>query len=157
MLVTADALVAHAVGDYILQSSWMATEKTKRNLAAAAHAVTYSIPFLLLTRSPLALAFIAGTHFVVDRWRLARYVVWARNFLAPKHVFKVGIARVPPTVMFDFKDLEVEAQYQRNHPWSECSKTGEHEDKPDWLAVWLLIVVDNILHVLLNALALRYL
>ena len=30
-MFTADQLVAHAVGDYILQSHWMATEKTKGN------------------------------------------------------------------------------------------------------------------------------
>lgn len=34
MLVTADQLVAHAVGDYILQSDWMANEKTKQHTAA---------------------------------------------------------------------------------------------------------------------------
>ena len=44
MLFTADQLVAHAVGDYILQSHWMATEKTKQHFAAAAHAVVYTLP-----------------------------------------------------------------------------------------------------------------
>ena len=48
-MFTADQLVAHAVGDYILQSDWMANEKTKRSLAAAVHALTYALPFLLLT------------------------------------------------------------------------------------------------------------
>lgn len=31
-MFTADQFVAHLVGDYILQSHWMATEKTKRFL-----------------------------------------------------------------------------------------------------------------------------
>lgn len=54
-MFTADQIVAHLVGDYILQSHWMATEKTKRSIAAATHAITYTLPFLLLTRSPAAL------------------------------------------------------------------------------------------------------
>jgi hypothetical protein len=78
-MFTADQIVAHLVGDYILQSDWMAGEKTKRSIAAAVHAVTYTLPFLFLTQSPAALALVAGTHFVIDRWRLARYVCWVKN------------------------------------------------------------------------------
>jgi len=126
-VITADQLVAHAVGDYILQSDWMATEKTKQNLAAAAHALTYGIPFLFLAPSPLALAVIIGTHFVIDRFRLARYLVWAKNWLGP------------------------------NRPWSECVATGYPADRPAWLTVWLLIIADNVLHVLINGLSLYYL
>ena len=79
MFVTGDQIIAHLVGDYLLQSHWMATEKTKRGVAAAAHAITYTLPFLFLTLDPLGLGLIAGTHFVIDRWRLARFVVWAKN------------------------------------------------------------------------------
>jgi len=104
----------------------MANEKTKRSLAAAVHALTYALPFLLLTTSPAALAVIAGTHFVIDRWRLARFVVFAKNFLAP--------SRTWPT-------------------WERCQGTGYDKDRPPFLAVWLLIIADNVLHVLINALA----
>jgi hypothetical protein len=126
-VITADQLVAHAVGDYILQSDWMATEKTKQNAAAAAHAFTYTLPFLFLTRSLAALAVICGTHFAIDRWRLARYVVWLKNWMGP------------------------------NRPWSECVATGYPADRPAWLTVWLLIIADNTMHVLCNGLALRFL
>lgn len=78
-MFTADQIVAHLVGDYILQSHWMATEKTKQSFAAAAHAICYTMPFVLITQSALALGIICGTHFVIDRWRLARFVVWAKN------------------------------------------------------------------------------
>lgn len=78
-MFTADQLVAHAVGDYILQSDWMATRKTSSSVAAAAHAICYTLPFLLITQAPAALAVICGTHFVIDRWRLARFVVWLKN------------------------------------------------------------------------------
>lgn len=78
-MFTADQIVAHLVGDYIFQSHWMATEKTKRSVAAAAHAICYTLPFLLITQSAAAIAVICGTHFLIDRYRLARFVVWAKN------------------------------------------------------------------------------
>jgi Protein of unknown function (DUF3307) len=124
MFVTADQLVAHAVGDYIIQSDWMATEKTKQHTAAAVHAVTYTLPFLLLTQSAAALAVICVTHFIIDRWRLARFVVWAKNYPWPG-----------------------------SHAWAECRATGSPPDCPPYLSVWLLIIADNIMHVLCNAAA----
>lgn len=127
-MITADQLLAHAVGDYIIQSDWMATEKTRESLAAAVHAVTYALPFLFLTTSAAALAVIVGTHFVIDRWRLARFVCWAKNWPWPG-------AR----------------------PWSECAATGYHNERPPWPSVWLLIIADNIMHVAINGAALRWL
>ena len=129
-MITADQLLAHATGDYLLQSDWMANEKTSKSLAALAHALSYTVPFLFLTSSWPALAVIAGTHFVIDRWRLARYVVWAKNLLGPKRF---------------------------RYSWAECKATGYHKDRPPWMAVWLLIVADNVMHVAINGLALRYL
>lgn len=125
-MITADQLVAHALGDYVIQSDWMAQEKTARSLAALAHALAYTLPFLFLTRSWLALLVIAATHFVIDRWRLARCLVWAKNLAAPRRY---------------------------RHPWAECVGTGYHKDRPAWLAVWLLIAADNTLHVLCNGAA----
>ncbi len=129
-MITADQLVAHAFGDYIMQSHWMASEKRTNMLACAAHAFTYSLPFLFLTQSPLALAFVCLTHFGIDHWALARYVVYAKNLLAP-------------------------ARYR--FPWIVCAETGYAKETPAWLAVWLYIAADNILHVLCNGLALEYL
>jgi hypothetical protein len=123
-------LLAHLFGDYVLQSDWMANEKTKRWWPAVAHAITYGLPFLLVTRSPAALAVIVVTHAVIDRYRLARHVVWAKNFLAPRSYW---------------------------HPWSECSATGYHQDRPVWLAVWLLIIADNAMHLAINGAAVMWL
>lgn len=108
----------------------MANEKTKQHVAALMHAAVYSLSFLLLRPSVLAFAVILGTHFLIDRYRLARYVVFGKNFLAPPAVFPV---------------------------WANCVGTGYPSERPPWLAVWLLIIADNILHVVINGLALRYL
>jgi len=65
-------LLAHLVGDYVLQTHKMAVRKTSSTLWAVVHAFFYTLPFLLLTQAPLALAVIFGTHAVIDRLALAR-------------------------------------------------------------------------------------
>jgi Protein of unknown function (DUF3307) len=77
--VTGLQLVCHGIGDYVLQSDWMANEKNKKSRAALVHALTYTAPFLLATQNLLSLAAICITHFVVDRWRLARYLCYAKK------------------------------------------------------------------------------
>ena len=53
-------LVCHLVGDYLLQNDWMAQGKTSRWGPALAHAASYTLPFLFLTTSWKALAFICN-------------------------------------------------------------------------------------------------
>ena len=129
--ITADQLLAHAIGDYIIQSHWMATEKTKNNFAAFLHAISYALPFLFLRPSYAALAIIVITHFIIDRWRLARLLVTYKNALT---------------------DFSSEHTYK---PF--WTPTGYPADTPPWLAFWLLIIADNIMHAVINGLALRYL
>jgi hypothetical protein len=74
-----EQLLAHLVGDYILQTDRMAQRKTGSWLWAIMHGLTYSLPFMLLRPSLAALAAIAASHIVIDRYRLARFVVMAKN------------------------------------------------------------------------------
>ncbi len=85
------------------------------------------MPFLLITQEPLALGIIAGSHFVIDRWRLARMLIWAKN-----------------------------RPWPGSRPWSECRATGYPPDLPVWMSTWLMILVDNILHLLINGIAIHY-
>lgn len=117
-------VLAHLAGDYLIQSDWMAAEKTKRWWPAVAHGLSYTLPYLLVTQSPLALAVIAGTHIVIDHWRLARHVCWVKNQLAPE-------------------------RYRSK--WSDCIGTGYPADKAPFMAVWLMIIADNTLHLAINA------
>lgn len=69
-------LIAHLLGDYCLQNQWMADNKTKRHAVALAHVLLYTSVFVILcTTSWKALAVIGGTHFFIDRYRLAKYWV----------------------------------------------------------------------------------
>lgn len=126
-MYTADQIVAHLVGDFVLQSDWIAGKKTSSSFVTAIHVVLYTLPFTLITQEPIALAIIAGTHFVIDRWRLARHVAWAFNRLWPG-----------------------------SRPWSECSKTGFSPDLPPYLATWLMIITDSTMHIVINGLAIHY-
>jgi len=127
-MFTADQLVAHVVGDYLLQSEWMAARKTSQSKAALVHCLFYLIPFLFITQNPYTLAVIGGSHFVLDRWHLAKYVIWLKN-----------------------------RPWPGSDSWYERSTTGFPPDTPPWLAGWLLIIVDNTLHVLINGVAIHYL
>jgi hypothetical protein len=114
-------------GDYVVQSDWMAQSKTSAHLPAAAHAISYAACFLPITRNPKALAVIGLSHFVIDRWRLARYVCWLKNQASPK---------------------------AWRYPWGQGRKTGYLDERPAWMTVWLMIIADNTAHLAINHCAL---
>ena len=122
-----EQLILHLIGDYITQSDWMASNKTRRTWPALCHTVVYSVPFFLIGSAP-AVGVIFLTHFFIDRFRLVRYLVWAKNWISPGY-----------------------------YPWADCSETGYHKNVPVWLATWLMIVCDNTLHLVCNYCALRWL
>lgn len=137
-----ELLLCHLVGDYCLQNQAMATNKTHSSLWCLVHVTLYTLPFLFLTQSPLALSIIAGTHFLIDRFSLA--AMWTRfygigcssEFWTPKQI--------------------------PNHPWefgpSTCQLVDnpEWEEAPDYLRVWLRIIVDNTWHLAINYFAVGY-
>lgn len=128
-----EILLCHLVGDYVLQDDWMARNKTKSWFVAGVHAFSYTLAYLWLTQSLFTLLIIGVTHLLIDRFRLARFVVYGRNRLLPGGYV---------------------------HPWSDCAVTGSlDEDKggpPAWLAVWVMIIVDNTMHLLINWWALTF-
>jgi hypothetical protein len=164
MLTSADQFLCHLIGDYLLQSDWMAQVKVKKSTACLAHAFFYTLSFSFLTHSWKALLIIAGSHFIIDRWRLARYLCWAKNFLAPKWIeWGKPVETKEPNVIAGYangasKVLEYGwvQPLVRNHPWAECVGTGYHKDRPLWLTCWLLFIADNTLHLICNGLALKY-
>lgn len=119
-------ICAHLVGDYILQSDWMATQKTKSPWPCAAHALCYTIPFAFVMPTWQPLLFVAATHFIIDHWRLARYVCWGKNILGPKSFM---------------------------YTWEGNEATGFRPETPSFMAVWLMIITDNAMHMLCNGLA----
>lgn len=129
-MFTVEQLIAHVAGDYLLQSDWMATRKRESLIACLVHAVFYTLPFLFLTQRPEPLIFIAGSHLVIDYLGVARYLCFAKNYLAPPWAWPI---------------------------WQRCNSTGYDHARPAWLTTWLYIIVDNLLHVCCNAGALKWL
>lgn len=128
--VTGDQLWAHALGDYVVQSDWMALHKRTSVFACGVHAISYSVGFWIIGASWTQLLFIAGTHFVIDHLAIARYIVWFKNKI------------------WDWKTYP---------SFAECDRTGYPNVGDAWMTVWLYIIVDNLLHVTCNAIAFRLL
>jgi len=122
-----EQLILHLMGDFVFQSDWMANNKTKRSWPALCHVLVYGLPFLLIG-SPWAVLAICVSHFFIDRFRLVRYLMWAKNWLSPVR-----------------------------HPWAECSVTGFHKSNPEWLSTWLMIAADATIHLICNYFAIRWL
>jgi hypothetical protein len=141
-----EQLLLHLLGDYVTQTDWMAQNKTRSKVAALLHAAIYTLPFLLLTQSTPALFCIFFSHYLIDHYRLARYVVFAKNWLTSPHKGD------PISIL-----------------WSFSSKTGYQTDVPEhlhhiygpnhpmWMATWLMIIADNMLHLGINYACLRWL
>lgn len=128
MGLIAAILVAHLVGDYLLQSHWMAVEKVNKWLPAIVHGIVYTLPFLFITQSIPALLVIAGTHVVIDHYRLAKHISWFKNQFGPK-----------------------------NYRPKDLSNNGYAEEVPGWMSVWLMIITDNTVHILINIAAVMWL
>ena len=129
-------IVAHLLADYVLQNDWMAREKTKRWTPAVVHGyvhlLVYAALFVILDVDAsflsvmTALLVIGGTHTLIDRYRLAKHVIWAVNQVAPRG---------------------------ERYPWSQARENGGYAaGKPAWMSTWLMIIVDNTMHLTINAL-----
>ena len=128
-------VLAHFIGDYFLQSDWMAQGKTEKWWPAIAHGLTYGIPFaiiLLVTFGwvlpvGLALLIIVGTHTLIDHYRWAKQIGWLKNQFAPKRT---------------------------RYSWEEGkANAGYSANTPVWLSTWLMIITDNVIHIVINFLA----
>jgi len=117
-LALAIGFVLHLVGDYLLQNDWMAQEKVKNWFPCFVHCFLYAMPFgvVLLWGSPF-IWLVFGSHYLIDRYRLAQY--WIRLV---------------------------------NWKW-DGDNFGYSEEKPKWMSVWLMIIVDNTFHVLFNSIS----
>lgn len=141
-------LLAHLVGDYILQTDRMAREKTRSSRWAFIHAAVYAAcyaPLAFYAPRPLfALYVILVTHFFIDRYRLARYVVEAKNWITDPWINRVTFWRGRGHVYVPARNPNF------------ATSTGYDAEAPAWMTVWLFIIADNTLHLLINTWALQW-
>jgi hypothetical protein len=140
-------LFAHLIGDYFLQSDWMALQKNKKSLNCFVHVLVYSLPFILFfTPSPLAWFAIISTHFFIDRFQLAKYLIWVKNHLNPTLSY------------FPFSVCKLTGYFDDTSIGEMRSRGGLLESpRPQFITVWLYIITDNALHLMCNYLALKFL
>lgn len=60
-------IYAHLIGDYLIQTDWMAKNKKISSLACLLHVICYLIPFMFTKLSYLAILVIGIEHFIQDR------------------------------------------------------------------------------------------
>ena len=127
-------LLLHLWGDYCLQPGLWAVNKRKQFKYALLHSIQYGFVFWVMGLTPWfscsfsALLIIVLTHAVIDRFYPSRYLIFIKNWIV-----------------------------EPNLKWEDCAATGYPASMPAWLAVWLMIVVDNTLHLTINAIALALL
>lgn len=123
-----EQILAHLIGEFITQTNSIGQRKGSQWLAALIHALIYTLGFIFITQSPAALVTVFATHVLIDRFRLARFVIFAKN--------KIGDRRLK---------------------WDDCRATGVHKEVPVWLAMYIYIATDATLHLCFNFMALRWL
>ena len=74
-------LIGHLIGDFLLQTGWMARQKKTRWAPLLAHALVYALAIRLATGWGLvALAIVVASHILLDGSDLARrYIAWVKG------------------------------------------------------------------------------
>lgn len=146
-------LFLHFLGDYFAQTHWMAVNKVKSWWAAFVHALVYSIPFLYLGGF-WAWTVIFGTHLLIDRFSLAKYLIYAKNAITDDRFYpKIG-SRVMNSGSAGW-GLYVD---WLKHDFELNEKNfGFSPQTPMAISFFCYVVTDNTLHILINYLALKFL
>ncbi len=150
--------LCHVIGDFWLQSDWMAMNKNKKTWNCLIHVLIYTACFLLLTTSWKALLFIGVTHFIFDRFPvLIKRTIWLKNH------FPTG--DYPPyewcdsTGYFDDSPYNTYKLNEKREAWVRGNVLNDWYGNPRhfFITIWLYIFCDNSLHLLCNLIALTLL
>lgn len=145
-------LLCHLVGDFILQSDWMAMSKNKSTLHCLVHCLIYTSCFLVLTVSWKALLFIFVTHFIIDRFPIiVKRLLWTKNHFPTFNY--------PPFEYCDTTGYYDDSPYNTKRFGQNAFIDKFHESivgKPRlfFITIWLYIITDNTLHLICNGIAL---
>lgn len=120
-------LLAHLIGDYVLQSHFLALNKKKSSNPNSSyyctiHALLYCIPFLLFGYGILSVILIGIAHYFVDH----------------------SDDLIPTLIKTKNEMLDIEDKYDYT------DETGFPADTPAYLSTWLNIIMDNTVHLTIN-------
>ena len=148
-------LIIHGLADYFTtQSDWIALNKGKQTvegyIACFIHVVLYTAMFLFLTTSWKALLVIGGTHFIIDKYPIIiKRAIWLKNHLNPKFQYP-SFKCCDTTGYFDDSPINT------NKGIVEINNIPQSR-RPFFITIWLYIITDNLFHLTINYLALKYL
>ena len=143
-------LLCHFVGDFWLQTDWMAMNKGRKSWNCLVHVLIYTSCFLLLTTSWKALLFIGVTHFIFDRWHvILKRMIWWRNH------FPTG--KYPPFRLCNTTGYYDDSPYNSYTPLNKFVIKRYGQPRLFFITMWLYIVQDNLLHLICNLIALTLL
>lgn len=138
-------LIVHGLADFFFgQASYQAINKSKAYPPAIVHVLLYTACFLVLTLSWKALLVIGVTHFLIDRYSIPKYLIFAREWILNPKSWRATWPNCNHTGFFD-------------HVGDAWGDENQDKMRPPWLTWWLVIIFDNILHLTCNYFALKYL
>ena len=153
-----EQLLCHLFGDFALQTDWMAMNKSKKSFNCLVHVLIYTACFLLITTSWKALLVIGITHFILDRWHfILRRLIWLKNH------FPLGY---PPYAYCNTTGYYDDSPYNTNSmvDYINHFPNGKHwiltcfgKPRHFFITIWIYIVIDNLCHLTINYLAIKYL
>lgn len=132
-----DQLLLHILGDYFLQSDYLALNKSKDTKICLIHCLLYTLPFFILTHNILSLLIIFCTHFLFDRYSLVKYIIWLKNHMTPTFTY------------YPLKDCMFGYYDDFNQ-----DNVGKEGCRPKFITIWLYIISDNAIHLACNYFAL---
>ena len=146
-----EQFLVHILGDFCLQSDYIAMNKSKRSWPCLIHVLIYTSCFLLLTLSWKALFVIGITHFILDRWHTPlKRLIWLKNHFNPQCKF-VPFSKCTETGYYDNLVNEMAGL-----PYTTEQING-HSPRLNCVTLWLYIITDNFLHLTINFFVLKYL
>jgi Protein of unknown function (DUF3307) len=154
-LLNESLIICHLIGDFVLQNHVMATRKTSSSLWCGIHVCLYTLPFLVLVRSPTALAIILGTHFIIDRFALAK--MWTEFYGVGSEGYFARRYRERFNAEWERRKREQAASIFPDFATLDVKMKPDFVPPPSFLGVWLIIIVDNTFHLLINHIAVNYL
>lgn len=117
-----ELLLCHLIGDYLFQSSWMATNKKKPSLkgelACHVHCFLYTLVFLSITTNFNELFWIYAMHYIIDRTKIVDWMIAIRD--------------------------------QCIYKGYDLSNLGLPLERPKFIAFFVYVMCDNTLHLLFN-------
>jgi hypothetical protein len=89
-------LFAHIIGDYFLQNTYLAMNKSASSFKCAIHCTLYTLSICCFTTFHWPwILFVFGSHFVVDRFNLADSYLKLINSRSLKNFYHFGHKNIP--------------------------------------------------------------